>query len=85
MTNADLRPATARILTLKTNGLDDLVHYVQDERSYNGETMRHRQYQDLITVDMRRSSNRQRASVTDDESAPTQRAFGHARCADACG
>ena len=28
------------------------MHYVQDELSYNGETMTRRQYQDLIAADI---------------------------------
>jgi predicted ester cyclase len=35
---------------LNERRLDDLVHYVQDELSYNGETRRH--YQDLIAADI---------------------------------
>jgi predicted ester cyclase len=37
---------------LNERRLDDLVHYVQDELSYNGETMTRRQYQDLIAADI---------------------------------
>jgi predicted ester cyclase len=37
---------------LNERRLDDLVHFVQDELSYNGETMTRRQYQDLIADDI---------------------------------
>jgi predicted ester cyclase len=37
---------------LNERRLDDLVHYVQDELSYNGETMTRPQYQDLIAADI---------------------------------
>jgi predicted ester cyclase len=37
---------------LNERRLDDLVHYVQDELSYNGETMTRRQYQDIIAADI---------------------------------
>ena len=37
---------------LNERRLDDLVHFVQDELSYNGETMTRRQYQDLIAADI---------------------------------
>ena len=37
---------------LNERHLDDLVHFVQDELSYNGKTMTRRQYQDLIAADI---------------------------------
>ena len=37
---------------LNERRLDDLVDFVQDELSYNGETMTRRQYQDLIAADI---------------------------------
>jgi predicted ester cyclase len=37
---------------LNERRLDDLVLYVQDELSYNGEIMTRRQYQDLIAADI---------------------------------
>ena len=37
---------------LNERRLDDLVHFVQDELSYNGKTMTRRQYQDLIAADI---------------------------------
>jgi predicted ester cyclase len=53
MTNVDLETRYRAYLdTLNERRLDDLVHYVQDELSYNGETMTRRQYQDLIAADI---------------------------------
>ena len=37
---------------LNERRLDDLVHYVQDELSYNGETMTRYQYQAMIAGDI---------------------------------
>jgi predicted ester cyclase len=37
---------------LNERRLDDLVHYVRDELTYNGEPMTRRQYQDLIAADI---------------------------------
>jgi predicted ester cyclase len=37
---------------LNERRLDDLVQFVQDELSYNGETMTRLQYQDLIAADI---------------------------------
>ena len=53
MTNADLEARYRAYLdALNERRLDDLVHYVQEELSYNGETMTCRQYQDLIAADI---------------------------------
>jgi predicted ester cyclase len=53
MTSADLETRYRSYLdALNERRLDDLVHYVQDELSYNGETMTRRQYQDLIASDI---------------------------------
>jgi len=53
MTNVDLETRYRAYLdALNARRLDDLVHYVQDELSYNGETMTRRQYQDLIAADI---------------------------------
>jgi predicted ester cyclase len=53
MTNADLETRYRAYLdALNERRIDDLVHYVQDELSYNGETMTRRQYQDLIAADI---------------------------------
>ena len=53
MTNADLETHYSAYLgALNERRLDDLVHYVQDELSYNGETMTRRQYQDMIAADI---------------------------------
>jgi predicted ester cyclase len=53
MTNADLEtPYRAYLDALNERRLDDLVHFVQDELSYNGKTMTRRQYQDLIAADI---------------------------------
>jgi predicted ester cyclase len=38
--------------TLNERRLDDLVHHVADELTYNGEPMTRRQYQDLIAADL---------------------------------
>ena len=37
---------------LNERRLDDLVHHVEDELTYNGEPMTRRQYQDLIAADV---------------------------------
>ena len=53
MTNADLETRYRAYLdALNERRLDDLVLYVQDELSYNGEVMTRRQYQDLIAADI---------------------------------
>ena len=53
MTNADLETHyRAYLEALNERRLDDLVLYVEDELSYNGETMTRRQYQDLIAADI---------------------------------
>ena len=53
MKNADLESRYRAYLdALNERRLDDLVHFVQDELSYNGKTMTRRQYQDLITADI---------------------------------
>ena len=53
MTNADLETCyRAYLAALNERRLDDLVHFVQDELSYNGKTMTRRQYQDLIAADI---------------------------------
>ena len=53
MTTADLETRYRAYLdALNERRLNDLVHYVQDELSYNGEAMTRRQYQDLIAADI---------------------------------
>jgi predicted ester cyclase len=53
MTGAELESRYRAYLdALNERRLDDLVHYVQDELSYNGETMTRRQYRDLIAGDI---------------------------------
>jgi predicted ester cyclase len=53
MTNADLETRYRAYLdVLNERRLDDLVDFVQDELSYNGEAMTRRQYQDLIAADV---------------------------------
>ena len=53
MTGAELESRYRAYLdALNDRRLDDLVHYVQDELSYNGETMTRRQYRDLIAGDI---------------------------------
>jgi steroid delta-isomerase-like uncharacterized protein len=42
----------AYLAALNERRLDDLVHFVRDELTYNGETMTRRQYQDLIAGDI---------------------------------
>jgi predicted ester cyclase len=37
---------------LNERRLDDLVHHVEDELTYNGEPMTRRQYQDLLAADI---------------------------------
>ena len=53
MANADLETRYRAYLdVLNERRLDDLVHYVHDELSYNGETMTRGQYQDLLAADV---------------------------------
>jgi predicted ester cyclase len=53
MVNADLETRYRAYLdVLNERRLDDLVHYVHDELSYNGVTMTRGQYQDLIGADV---------------------------------
>ena len=53
MANADLEiQYRAYLDVLNERRLDDLVHFVHDELSYNGETMTRRQYQDMIAADI---------------------------------
>jgi predicted ester cyclase len=53
MTNADLEGRYHAYLgALNERRLDDLVDYVQDELSYNGEAMTRRQYQEMIAADI---------------------------------
>jgi predicted ester cyclase len=53
MTSADLEAHYRAYLdALNERRLDDLVHYVQDELTYNGETMTRRQYRDMIAGDI---------------------------------
>ena len=53
MANADLETRyRAYLNALNERRLDDLVHYVQDELSYNGETMTRCQYQEMIAADI---------------------------------
>jgi predicted ester cyclase len=53
MTNAELeRHYRAYLAALNERRLDDLVDYVQDELTYNGEPMTRRQYQELIAADI---------------------------------
>jgi predicted ester cyclase len=53
MGNADLETRYRAYLdVLNERRLDDLVHYVHDELSYNGETMTRGQYQDLLAADV---------------------------------
>jgi predicted ester cyclase len=53
MTNADLETRYRAYLdVLNERRLDDLVHFVQDELSYNGKTMTRRQYQDMLAADI---------------------------------
>jgi predicted ester cyclase len=53
MANADLEIRYREYLdVLNERRLDDLVHYVHDELSYNGQTMTRRQYRDLIAADV---------------------------------
>jgi predicted ester cyclase len=53
MTNTDLETRYRAYLdALNERRLDDLVLYVQDELSYNGEMMTRRQYRDLIAADI---------------------------------
>jgi predicted ester cyclase len=53
MTNTDLETRYRAYLdALNERRLGDLVLYVQDELSYNGEMMTRRQYRDLIAADI---------------------------------
>lgn len=53
MTIADLETRYRSYLdALNERRLDDLMDYVQDELSYNGEKITRRQYQDLIAGDI---------------------------------
>jgi len=53
MTGAELEiHYRAYLDALNERRLDDLVDFVQDELSYNGETMTRRQYRDLIAGDI---------------------------------
>ena len=53
MRNADLETLYRAYLdALNERRLDDLVLFVKDELSYNCETMKRRQYQDLIKADI---------------------------------
>jgi len=53
MTNAELEGRYRAYLgALNERRLDDLVHYVQDELSYNGKAMTRRQYQGMIAADI---------------------------------
>lgn len=53
MTDADLEARyRAYLRALDERRLDDLVQYVHDEVSYNGDVMTRRQYQDLIAADI---------------------------------
>ena len=53
MTNADLETHyRAYLAALNERRLDDLVHYVQDELSYNDEPMTRQQYQGMIAADI---------------------------------
>jgi predicted ester cyclase len=53
MANTDLETRYRAYLdVLNERRLDDLVHYVHDELSYNDEAFTRRQYQDLIAGDI---------------------------------
>jgi predicted ester cyclase len=53
MVNTDLEARYRAYLdALNERQLDDLVHYVQDEISYNDEAMTRRNYRDLIAADI---------------------------------
>jgi predicted ester cyclase len=53
MTTADLASRYRAYLdVLNERRLDDLVHHVEDELTYNGEPMTRRQYQDMIAADL---------------------------------
>jgi predicted ester cyclase len=53
MVNTDLEARYRAYLdALNERRLDDLVHYVQDEISYNDEAMTRRNYRDLIAADI---------------------------------
>ena len=53
MNNGDLEIRYRAYLdALNERRLDDLVHFVQDEISYNGETMTRHQYQAMIAGDI---------------------------------
>ncbi len=52
MPDADLETRYRAYLdALNERRLDDLVHYVQDELTYNGEAMTRRRYQDMLAGD----------------------------------
>jgi steroid delta-isomerase-like uncharacterized protein len=53
MTNAELENIYRAYLdALNERRLDDLVHYVHDELTYNGDTMTRHQYRELIAADI---------------------------------
>jgi predicted ester cyclase len=53
MDNTDLETRYRSYLdALNERRLDDLVHHVQDELTYNGRTMTRRQYQDMLAADI---------------------------------
>jgi predicted ester cyclase len=53
MTNADLENIYRAYLdALNERRLDDLVHFVHDELTYNGDTLTRQQYRDLIAADI---------------------------------
>jgi steroid delta-isomerase-like uncharacterized protein len=53
MANADLETRyRAYLAALNERRLDDLVDYVHEELTYNGEPMTRRQYQELIAADV---------------------------------
>jgi steroid delta-isomerase-like uncharacterized protein len=53
MTNAELENIYRAYLdALNERRLDDLVHYVHDELTYNGDTLTRHQYRELIAADI---------------------------------
>ena len=53
MTSTDLEAHYRAYLTaLNERRLDDLVHYVDDELTYNGSAMTRRRYRDLLAADV---------------------------------
>lgn len=53
MTDADLGTVyRAYLAALNERRLDDLVHFVHDELTYNGDALTRRQYRDLIAADI---------------------------------